>query len=145
MDEKKPTTTETNKQKTNNDKEIKELKLKNNHGIKKTEQMSHIFQYTLQFLLYSDLAFATGICLLFHGKNSLIHLRVVLSSDENQSIDLHANHLTGFYMIETLTLIYHFTTVFHLSTPWKRQKSSGILKFSGDMEMAHWPEMGHMG
>ena len=116
MDEKK-TTTETNKQKTNNDKEIKELKLKNNHGIKKTEQMSHIFQYTLQFLLYSDLAFVTGICLLLPGKNSLIHLRVVLSSDKNQSADLHTNHLTGFYMIETLTLIHHFTTMFHLSTP----------------------------
>ena len=47
-----------------------------------TEQMSHIFQYTFRFLLYSDNFCNRYICLLLHCTNSLIHLRVVLSSDK---------------------------------------------------------------
>ena len=94
-----------------------------------TEQITHIFQYKFQFLLYSDNFCNRYICLLLHCTNSLIHLRAVLSSDKKQSIDLHVNNLTGFYVIETLTLIYHFRAMFHLSFPCKRQKSS--LKFSG--------------
>ena len=115
-----------------------------------TEQMSHIFQYTFQFLLHSDNFCNRYICLLLHCTNSLIHLRGVLSSDKKQSIDLHVNHLTGFYVIETLTLIYHFRAMFHLfilslkTSEKLSEVLGGILKFSQCIEMTNWSEMGNM-
>ena len=32
--------------------------------------------------------------------------------------------------------------VFHFYTPWKRQKTSGFLTFSGGIEMEHWRQNG---
>ena len=31
--------------------------------------------------------------------------------------------------------------MFHFYTPWKRQKTSGILTFSGGIELEHWFKM----
>ena len=39
-------------------------------------------------------------------------------------------------------VITNFGSMFHLYTPWKRQKTFGFLTFSGGIEMEHWPEMG---
>ena len=32
--------------------------------------------------------------------------------------------------------------MYHFWTPWKRQKTSGFLVFSGGTEMGHWLQMG---
>ena len=40
------------------------------------------------------------------------------------------------------SLLTHFRPVFPFYTPWKRQKTSGFLTFSGSIEREHWPEMG---
>ena len=34
-----------------------------------------------------------------------------------------------------ITMIIHFSPVFHFYTPWKRQKIKGFLIFSGGIEM----------
>ena len=36
----------------------------------------------------------------------------------------------------------HFQTMFHFYTPWKHQKTSGFLTFSGSIEVEHWLKMG---
>ena len=33
--------------------------------------------------------------------------------------------------------------MFHLNTPWKRQKTYGFLTFNGGIEMERWLEMGY--
>ena len=35
----------------------------------------------------------------------------------------------------------YFKPVFHLYTPWKRQKTKGFLVFSGGIEMEHWAKI----
>ena len=89
----------------------------------------HIFS-NIRFDFYCILiTFATGIFVYCYIVQIHWSIWEWCSHQIKQSIDTHANHLTGFYVIETLTLIYHFREIFHLSFPWKRQKSS--LKFSG--------------
>ena len=36
----------------------------------------------------------------------------------------------------------HFTPIFDVYTPWRRQKTRGFLTFSGVVEMENFPEMG---
>ena len=36
----------------------------------------------------------------------------------------------------------HFSPIFHVCIPLKRQKTKGFLKFSGGIEMKHWAKMG---
>ena len=36
----------------------------------------------------------------------------------------------------------HFMTIFHFCTPWKRQKTRGLLTLSGGIEMENWRNMG---
>ena len=45
------------------------------------------------------------------------------------------------FKIPSLT---HFSPGSHSYTPWKRQKTSGFLAFSGGIEMWHWTKMGYV-
>ena len=46
-----------------------------------------------------------------------------------------------FFSKKTRTLT-HFSPVSHFYNPWKRQKTTGFLTFSGGIEMWHWNKMG---
>ena len=49
------------------------------------------------------------------------------------------NKLENKFIFLALT---HFRLIFRFYIPWKCQKTSSFLTFSGDIEREHWPEMG---
>ena len=115
-----------------------------------TEQMSHIFQYTFQFLLHSDNFCNRYICLLLHCTNSLIHLRVVLSSDK--TVNWYTCKSFDWFLRDRntdLDLPFQGNVPFIYPFPENVRKAlwssqGGILKFSQCIEMTNWSEMGNM-
>ena len=110
----------------------------------------HIFS-NIRFDFYCILiTFATGIFVYCYIVQIHWSIWEWCSHQIKQSIDTHANHLTGFYVIETLTLIYHFRAMFHLfilslkTSEKLSEVLGGILKFSQCIEMTNWSEMGNM-
>ena len=51
-------------------------------------------------------------------------------------LNIHLGSLQNF--TSNLT---HFQPVFHFYAPWKHQKTSGFLMFSGGIEIEHWLKM----
>ena len=51
------------------------------------------------------------------------------------------NQNTIKYVRKKLSFLSYFKPMFHFYTPWKRQKISGFLTFSGGTEIENWLEM----
>ena len=62
-----------------------------------------------------------------------------------ESIETHKHfdvNWVNLNFIVNYELLTYFKSMLHLSTPWKSQKISGFLTFSGGIEMEHWLKMG---
>ena len=46
-------------------------------------------------------------------------------------------HKTSIYTM-FMSVLTHFSLMFHSYTPWKRKKIKGFLTFPGGIEMEHW-------
>ena len=70
---------------------------------------------------------------------------------ETSPLIYFANQWTGFYMIDAsimkelnLLPLDHSMSLASFYTPWKHQKTSGFLMFSGGIERDQWHEMGQL-
>ena len=78
----------------------------------------------------------------FFRKWIIIKLSHVFSNRNFHNWDTRQFILSRWKLFPLLHASTHFSPIFYIYTPWKRQKTKGFLMFSGGVEMKLWAKMG---